>query len=137
MDLRQRAIFAAPVEGRSRRNGACGAGLQLEKGYPGAGSEKIDDADGLRGPLFFSFQKNKCPDKSGHLFLTGADCVFTQSVDGRFFCVWGLVELPFALRAVTTKLNFVNVFLGNDSFSIKIPTGLVFSHRRKINVFAP
>jgi len=64
--------------------------------------------------------------------LTGDAGKEKTGLDGRFFCVWGLVELPFALRAVTTKLRFVNVFLWNDSFSIKIHTGLVFSRRRKL-----
>ena len=85
MDPRQRSVLVAPVAGRSCRNGACGTGLQLEKSYPGAGSTEADGADGLRSVLFFRFQKSKCPDKSGHLLLAGADCVFTQSVISRFF----------------------------------------------------
>ncbi|WP_235369365.1 hypothetical protein, partial [Pseudomonas fluorescens] len=31
------------------------------------------------------FRKAKCPDKSGHLLLAGADCVFTQPVLCRAF----------------------------------------------------
>jgi hypothetical protein len=64
--------------------------------------------------------------------LTGDAGKEKTGLDGRFFCVWSLVELPFALRAVMAKLRFVNVFLGNDSSSIKIHTGLVFSHRKKL-----
>ncbi|WP_218571107.1 hypothetical protein, partial [Pseudomonas sp. G(2018)] len=31
------------------------------------------------------FRKAKCPDKSGHLLLAGADCVFTQPASAGFF----------------------------------------------------
>ena len=84
MSLRQQPVLVAPVAGRSCRNGACGTGLQLEKGYPGAGSTEADGADGLRRLLFFRFQKANAPTSRGICFWPGL-IVFSHSLQGRLF----------------------------------------------------
>jgi len=43
-------------------------GLQLEKGYPDAGSTEADGTDGLRSPLFSDFRKANAPTCRGICF---------------------------------------------------------------------